>query len=235
MSAELNTILYLTGFIIALALAIAAFIFRSLTLSGSISGFLIAYIIIIMRGTMWFIPLLTFFIIGMLATGYKKNFKRKNKLLQKIRGARNAIGNAGIALLMALIGNIYGFIGSLSTAAADTISSELGVLSKTQPRMITNFKKVKTGTNGGITFLGTALGLIAAVAVSLTVLIITNSYRIALIGVISGVLGCIIDSYIGALVENKKIKGRKIIGNSGTNLIATFFGALIAIALSYYI
>ena len=54
--------------------------------------------------------------------------------------------------------------------AADTFSSELGILSKGNPRLLTswNFRKVPPGTNGGITLLGTLAGFLGASIVALT-------------------------------------------------------------------
>lgn len=50
---------------------------------------------------------------------------------------------------------------------ADTFSSELGILSKSQPRLITswNLRKVPPGTNGGITLWGTAAGFGGAMVI----------------------------------------------------------------------
>ena len=62
---------------------------------------------------------------------------------------------------MAAFGNYAGFIGSIAVATADTLASEIGVVDK-YPRLITNFKKVPPGTDGGISPIGTAAGIIGA-------------------------------------------------------------------------
>lgn len=54
--------------------------------------------------------------------------------------------------------------------SADTFSSELGILSKSKPRLLTstNFREVPPGTNGGITLLGTMAGFLGAFIIALT-------------------------------------------------------------------
>lgn len=57
-----------------------------------------------------------------------------------------------------------------AAVAADTFSSELGILSKGNPRLLTswNFRKVPPGTNGGISTLGTLAGFLGAFTIALT-------------------------------------------------------------------
>lgn len=57
---------------------------------------------------------------------------------------------------------------------ADTFSSELGILSKHSPRLLTswNFRRVPPGTNGGITVLGTMAGFLGAAIIALTSLLL---------------------------------------------------------------
>ena len=57
-----------------------------------------------------------------------------------------------------------------AAVAADTFSSELGILSKSKPRLITSlgFRVVPPGTNGGITLTGTLAGFFGAFTIALT-------------------------------------------------------------------
>ena len=92
--------------------------------------------------------------------------------------------------------------------------------------MITTFKTTETGTNGGITWLGIIASAIGALAIGLAALPIFPHFKILFITTISGVFGSLVDSFVGATLENKKY-----IGNFGTNLIATFSGGILGIIL----
>lgn len=57
-----------------------------------------------------------------------------------------------------------------AAVAADTFSSELGILSRSHPRLLTSwdFRRVPPGTNGGITLWGTLAGFLGASTIALT-------------------------------------------------------------------
>lgn len=59
---------------------------------------------------------------------------------------------------------VVGIIANYAAVAADTFSSELGILSKSHPRLITSptLRKVPPGTNGGVTLTGTLAGLLGS-------------------------------------------------------------------------
>lgn len=57
-----------------------------------------------------------------------------------------------------------------AAVAADTFSSELGILSKSKPRLITswNLREVPPGTNGGVTIAGFLGGLLGSFTIAVT-------------------------------------------------------------------
>lgn len=201
---------------------------RSLTMSGAVSAIFISYIIILRQNFSWFLILLTFYIIGTVTTKWGSEEKRSHKLMQKVRGPWNVVGNASMALIMALLGGavgLIGYIGAVATASADTASSEIGVLSKSKPRLITSLKKVPPGTDGGITLLGVFSALVAATVIGL-VSVLEFSPIIIVIAAASGLIGHFADSFIGAILED----GAHV-GNSTTNFLATTIGSVTAILL----
>lgn len=62
---------------------------------------------------------------------------------------------------------VIGIIANYAAVAADTFSSELGILSKSTPRLITSLtlRKVPRGTNGGVTLVGLGAGLLGSIII----------------------------------------------------------------------
>lgn len=91
-----------------------------------------------------------------------------------------------------------------AAAAADTLSSELGILASGQPFLITNpAQRVPRGTNGGVTLAGFGFALLGC-AIIATAAYTTISWfdiqHVALI-TLSGLVGSVIDSILGALLQ----------------------------------
>ncbi|KAF1982970.1 hypothetical protein K402DRAFT_397108 [Aulographum hederae CBS 113979] len=64
---------------------------------------------------------------------------------------------------------VAGIVANYAAVAADTFSSELGILSKSSPRYIlTPWRNVPPGTNGGVTGAGLLAGLLGSFIISLT-------------------------------------------------------------------
>ena len=65
---------------------------------------------------------------------------------------------------------LISFHSNYAAVAADTFSSELGILSKSKPRLLTswNLREVPPGTNGGVSLTGTLAGFGGAFIIALT-------------------------------------------------------------------
>lgn len=124
---------------------------------------------------------------------------------------------------------LAGIIANYAAVTADTLSSELGILSPFRPRLITSMKEVPPGTNGGITSIGLFAGLGGALlvgAVSVALLPICNrsgflaimqgegaqgdTDKVGLVLSIGawGALGSVVDSLLGALLQASVIDRR---------------------------
>jgi uncharacterized protein (TIGR00297 family) len=181
--------------------------------------------------------MLAFFIIGSVSTRYQFSVKEQMGVEQAKGGARgylnvfsNGIVAAGAAVLWGISGDpLFSvlFVGSVATAAGDTLASEIGVIAG-EPYLITNFSRVPPGTNGGVTALGEIMAFFGALLIAfLAFLIGVIPFTFVAASAVAGFVGTNIDSIIGAVFEN-----RGVFGNAGTNFVATAGGGLCALLLS---
>ena len=63
-------------------------------------------------------------------------YKKRIGVYEGTRSLKNVISNGIVPFVMAAFGNYGGFIGSIATATADTLASEVGVVK--QPRLNNN-------------------------------------------------------------------------------------------------
>lgn len=130
--------------------------------------------------------------------------------------------------------------GSIAAATADTWATELGSRKKGRTRLITTFKKVEPGTDGGISFKGTLASAVGSIAVASLLLVLPESYdlNVAAVVAIAGFVGSVADSYMGAIFQTQNIqlfKSDRIVGqdamlkNCLVNWTATGIGGLITL------
>ena len=206
---------------------------KSLDLFGSAVMVIMGVVIIFSAGTNWLLLIILFLVMSLLATKYSKKYKMSLGQFEGRRTSKNVISNGVVACFMAAFGGYYlpfvgGFIGAIATATSDTLASEIGVLDQ-NPRLITTFQKVDPGTNGAVSVLGTAVGIAGAAIIGIAAYllgILANPLSAILVSIISGTVGCFMDSILGALFENQGW-----ITNEHVNLIATIVGAIVGILL----
>jgi len=138
------------------------------------------------------------------------------------RNHRQVLANGGVAALAALAGSWIAFAGALAAATADTWASEIGRHSRTPPRLITNGTPVPTGTDGGMTLLGTAAGIAGAGLIAALSYVLGQRDAPAI--AVAGVVGMLVDSLLGATVQGKV----RWMDNDAVNLAATLTGAAFA-------
>ena len=206
---------------------------KSLDLFGSVVMIVMGVVIIFSAGVNWLLLIVLFLIMSLAATKYSKKYKRSLGQFEGRRTSKNVISNGVVACFMAAFGGYYlpfvgGFIGAIATATADTLASEIGVLDP-HPRLITTLQKVDPGTNGAVSPLGAAVAIVGAAIIGIAAFflgIVSNPLSVIVVSVISGTVGCFMDSILGALFEN-----RGYITNEHVNLLATIVGAIVGIIL----
>ncbi|MEM3712865.1 MAG: DUF92 domain-containing protein [Thermoproteota archaeon] len=209
---------------VLVVLAEAMYFSKSLTLSGIIASTLVGLVTIFLGGWDCFIILLVFLILGVIFTKYKHSEKSPGTLAQEKGGVRtwiNVFANGGPAIIPLVLEYFYAmevfkvfFLSAVCSAASDTLSTEIGLLSKSKPRLITDLRKrVDRGVSGGVTLLGTLAGLLASLTIALMPLVtiatgltglfvnIKDVLRLILASASAGFLGMIVDSLLGATVQ----------------------------------
>lgn len=226
---------------------------EALTLSGAGLAVAVAMGILfaLFGGAVWW-----FFILGMLlflvlsaaVTWLGSGYKRKKKLGQEPRGVRNVVANglmplvlAGLYRLSMALGAqnyaalcLFGFICAVAAITADKFASEIGILDGT-PISLIGKKTVKKGVSGGVTMVGLAVSLAAALAVGVILVPLgglgfqVGLYFAICAAALSGFLGNLVDSVLGYYEE-------KGIGNKFTsNFACSLAGAAIGIALLAFV
>lgn len=217
--------------ILCLIMGLVTYIRGALDFWGSLFMVIMGLIIIFAAGFNWLLLILIFLILGLVSTKYKHQYKKELGVYEGTRSAKNVISNGLVPFVMAAFGYydgfVGGFIGSVATATADTMASEIGVTQT--PRLITTLKKVAPGTDGGISILGTIAGILGAGLIGIFAYLLgifPDPFVSLKIAIVAGTVGCFMDSFLGAVLER-----RNYLNNEHVNLLATLTGAFLGIML----
>jgi uncharacterized protein (TIGR00297 family) len=234
--AELGSVRPLwTGIVVTAVFASLARWVRGVSFGGAIAGAAVCFVLYVGVGFGAIVALVSVFALTWICTrfGYRRKEKLGTAEKRDGRTALQVLANlavaAGCAGLLALTGKtvfLLALSAALAEAAADTVSSELGQARSAQARLITTWEKVPAGTDGGVSLPGTLAGIAAAAAVSL-VCVLTRllPFRWMAISIIAAVAGMIADSFLGALLER-----RKLLNNDWVNFVSTLIAAGVACA-----
>jgi len=214
------------------ALGLLSYLLGALDWKGAIAASLLGLAVLELGGLYPFLALMTFVITGVMATRYRYGEKKKLGLAQSNNGVRswgNVLGN-GLAVLIFLILERLSMLdvfwaatfSAIATVNGDTLASELGKVLGKSPRLITNLKPVKPGTNGAVSIEGELFALLGCAIIALFALPLTElKAQMFLAVTLGGFVGANLDSLIGATLENKKL-----IDNNVTNFLASLLGGL---------
>jgi Predicted membrane protein len=244
---ELMTQMLISG-ILSASLSLIAYRFRALTFSGAIASFFVGYIVGLFGSVEWLVLLVGFTMVGIAVTKMDFSNKKRNGLHEGNEGERSHKNVLGVGFPPCLIAVLFAvshsmlngqydlaltvaFICTLSVAAADTVASEIGARDM-KVWLITTFERVKRGTNGGVSVTGTAFSLAASAVTSIVGwLLIYGGFDVyILIPFVMGFLGNILDSVLGATLENKGIIS-KYTNNCVSALIGAALGAVIVLII----
>ena len=226
---------------------------RALTLDGALGATAVGALIFRRGGLPATSALLAFFVSSSALSRLQEARKTSGSLAQA-KGARRDAGqvlaNGGVAALALAVGRPGGCLGALATANADTWATELGMLSRRRPRLITTLAVVEPGTSGGVTAAGLLASLAGASLVGAVWAISAGSVAAWRVGLVAGLVGSIVDSLLGATVQalyqcpvcgqrteravhhgcgqrGVRLRGVEWIDNDVVNALATLSGALL--------
>jgi uncharacterized protein (TIGR00297 family) len=218
---------------ITIAFAILARLVQGVSASGALAGAVICFLLFITAGPAAVASLTAVFILAWLTTrlGYSRKIRLGTAERRGGRTASQVVANLGVAAACAPVGVwlentalLVACAAALAEAAADTVSSEIGQAYSESARLITSWRQVPAGTNGGITLAGTLAGVIAATIVTgvsvLGGLVPKTGFAMA---AFSAMAGMFVDSYLGAWFEQ-----RRKLNNNAVNLLSTLATAVLA-------
>jgi len=222
-----------TALIVTVSFTALARWVRGVSFSGAIAGAALCFLLYVGAGPGAFVALVAVFALTWISTRF--GYRRKEKLgtAEKLDGRTalqvlaNLVVAASCAGFSALTGKavfLLAVSAALSEAAADTVSSELGQARSTKARLITTWEEVAAGTDGGVSWAGTVAGIAAAIVVS-WVCVLTRLVPLRWLGIsiAAAVAGMITDSFLGAVLER-----RRLLNNDAVNFLGTLIAAATA-------
>lgn len=218
---------------------------KKLKKDAALMGGLVASLLYLGADIFGVVMLASFFIAGNLATHFHIDKKIQLGLAESNEGERTisqVLANAGWPAIVAIISIMYPdffataqvlIAASFASATSDTISSELGNLYGTRHFNIITFKTDQRGKNGVISQEGTLFGLAGSGVIALIAAAFLGWDGKILIIFLVGIFGNLMDSVLGATLENKNL-----IGNDLVNFLSIFsaviFSLTAIILLNYW-
>ena len=229
------------GLALNLAIAVLAFLARSIDLPGAVSAVVIGTAVTAGLGLSGLAVMIAFFVVGSAATRVGYRVKAERGIAQEkggARGWRNAWANGAVPAALALLAGLappgeralfaLAYAASVATAAADTCSSEVGKAYGRRTFLITTLRPVPAGTEGAVSAEGTAGGLVGALLVA-GVGAAAGLYGPggAAMVALAGLLGSLAESVLGTVAER-----RGWLDNDLLNAVNTAIGAGLVVVMA---
>jgi uncharacterized protein (TIGR00297 family) len=203
------------GAVLALGVGLLGWLGRALAVSGMVAAVVIGTLIFGIGGLPWAGLMIVFFVTSSLLSRLFSIRKRSLKDTAA-KGSRRdwaqVLANGGSGAFLAVISLLFpgelwpwlAYAGSMAAVNADTWATELGVLSPTQPRLITTGQPVPMGSSGGVTLVGTSATMAGGWLIALCGVLFRPEVSVFafLVSVsAAGLAGSLIDSLLGATVQ----------------------------------
>jgi uncharacterized protein (TIGR00297 family) len=242
----MGIVLFSATILFIAALAVVSAVFRILTPFSSLIAALIGAALFVLGGIPYMGMMIFFVTVGAVVTRYHMVEKKERKVSEGrggMRGIENVLAHAIIPLAFVVFLFLdpgfprvavlvpLAFTASAAFGAADTFASEIGVLSDKAFDIVTR-QRVTPGTNGGVSALGEAAGLVGSLLMSLFggLMFLVCGFPLGLpimawlVGCAAlGWVGCQVDSLLGSTLER-----RELIGKSSVNFISMLVTGILA-------
>jgi uncharacterized protein (TIGR00297 family) len=250
-----------------------AFWQAALTASGWAGAVVVGTLTAGLGGWDWGLLVIVFFVSSSALSHFGARRKAGFVAGQWEKGSRRDWGqvmaNGGLVSALAVLHAVWpspllwaAALGVLGTVIGDTWATEIGVLSRREPRLITTGRRVPAGTSGGITLLGSAAALGGAALIGLAAVLLRGLLfhqwepwvmPAALVG---GVAGVALDSLLGATLQaifwcprcraeterrfhacgtaTIPLRGWRWLNNDAVNALSSVGGAAVAMLVSRF-
>ena len=203
---------------------------------GAVAGFVVGAAVVLSLGWPGYLVLLLYFVLGALAT--RIGWRRKQALgIAEARGGAREPGqvfaNGGPPVLFCLLAGVLpggwggpvlaAFVGALATAAADTVSSEVGKAVGGPVRQLPGLSRAPAGTPGGISVAGSVAGLVASLVICVAATaggLIAPAWLLPVAG--AGFLAALLEGLLAPL------EARGVLDNDGVNFVSVLAGGFLA-------
>lgn len=260
----LNVGRILLGWLLGIVVATAAYRAGALDRGGALAAAVIGGIVFGVGGWPAALLLLLFFLTSSALSRLWRPHKRAMQDVSS-KGERrdfsqvvaNGVVPAALCLLSGILKEgswFVGLAGALAASTADTWATELGVLSKRKPRLITTGAAVETGTSGAVSLEGSLAAITGAGLIGLAAGTLNQAALTVVMAFLGGIAGVWLDSLLGATLQvqyfcptcNRETeqhpqhrcgsatamcRGWRRLNNDGVNLSASVFGAVVAMAI----
>lgn len=217
------------------------FLFKKLSPAGVVAALLMAVAIGAGTGYAGLVFIGSFFLLGVAATAFERDKKEAMGYAEHNKGKRNAgqvLANGGLPMLLGALTwwlpqhkdlMLLLTACAVSSATADTLSSELGMVWGKRTFNILSWRRDKRGENGVVSMEGLAAGVggSAIIALLYFLMVESGSLQKTLIVMLAGTVGNLTDSVLGATAERKNL-----LGNNAVNFLNTLLAALTGFLLA---